>query len=258
MIIEFIGTPGVGKTTLLPTVAEALQERGISALTVVRAARRFTSRTLLGKAVCRLAAPPAREAILWQAFLFLSLLYRLRFIARNPWLVLSVLSSQFRRPAAAGSRERKVLHWFFRTIGDYEFLKSRALPNEALLFDEGFVHRVVQFYASSAEEPNRKRISQYVSLLPRPDYVIFVNAPPEICERRIYQRGIWERLQSKSKQEVTTFVANCGACVKFAVEQICRNGWTVIAVDNSADAPASANRALRRALSLIPLNGQHL
>jgi SAM-dependent methyltransferase len=141
-------------------------------------------------------------------------------------------------------------------IGDYEFLKSRARSNEALLFDEGFIHRVVQFYGSAAEEPNPKRISRYVNLLPKPDYVIFVNAPAEICERRIYERGIWERLQNKSKQEVTTFVANCGTCVKFAVEQICRNGWSVIAVDNSGDAPAPATRALRRALSLVPLNGQ--
>jgi thymidylate kinase len=256
VIIEFIGTPGVGKTTLLPTVVETLQERGVAALTVVDAARPFTARTLLGQAVCRLTPGPTREAILWRAFLFLSFLYRLRFTARNPWLVVSVLGSQFRRPTEAGSRERKVLHWFFRAVGDYEFLKSRARSNEALLFDEGFIHRVVQFYGSAAEEPNPKRISRYVNLLPKPDYVIFVNAPAEICERRIYERGIWERLQNKSKQEVTTFVANCGTCVKFAVEQICRNGWSVIAVDNSGDAPAPATRALRRALSLVPLNGQ--
>lgn len=256
MIIEFIGTPGVGKTTLLPTVVETLRERGVTAFTVVDAARQFTTRTLLGQAVYRLATSPTREAILWRVFLFLSLLYRLRFIVRNPWLVVSVLGSQFRRPAKAYSRDRKVLHWFFRTIGDYEFLRSRTRPNEALLLDEGFVHRVVQFYGSAVEEPNPKRIARYVDLLPKPDYVIFVNAPAETCERRIYKRGIWERLQSKSKQEVTTFVANCGTCVKFAVEQICRNGWTVIAVDNSADAPTPASRALRLALSLVPLNGQ--
>lgn len=256
VIIEFIGTPGVGKSTLLPSAVSVLRERGVAALTVVDAARPFASRTLLGRAVKAVTPAIGRDAILWRVFLFLSLLYRFRFIARHPELIRTVLSFQVHRPAEAGRRERRVLYWFFRTIGDYEFLRSRARPDEALLFDEGFVHRVVQFYASAVEEPSSRRISAYVNLLPKPDYVIFVDAPADVCERRIHARGIWKRLRRQSKQEVARFVSNCRTCVWLAVDQICRRGWTVIAVDNSADAPARASTALRNALNRIPLNGQ--
>ena len=39
MVIEFIGAPGAGKTTLIPTVANICRTRGICARTVVDAAR---------------------------------------------------------------------------------------------------------------------------------------------------------------------------------------------------------------------------
>ncbi len=252
MIVEFIGTPGAGKTTLLPAVTEYLQEQGICARSVVEAARPYAQRTLLGAAVSRLAPPALRRPLLWQVFYHLSALYSIRFCVKHAKLIRQVLGSQKSRPVSADVRERRVLYWFFRLVGYYEFLIAHARPGEALVFDEGFIHRVVQMNVSEVEEPDAAQVLAYVDLLPRPDLVIFPQASPEVCERRIYRRGLWEYFRYKSPPEVLRFIANADLVVSLAVEHVKSKGWTVIEVDNGGDDPMVSEAELRSKLTKLP------
>jgi len=252
MIVEFIGTPGAGKTTLVPAVIDYLQEQGISARTVVEAARPYAQRTLVGAAVSRLAPPSLQRPVLWQIFYHQSLLYRIKFFAKHARLIRQVSDFQKRRPISAEDRQH-VLRWFFHLIGSYEFLKAHVRPDEALVLDEGFIHRVVQMFASDVEEPDPAQILAYVNRLPRPDLVIFPRAPWEVCERRIYQRGLWERFRHKSQAEVSRYVANSHRIVNLTVDTIKSQRWTVIEVDNGRDDLAASKAELRRKLAAIPL-----
>ena len=251
LIIEFIGTPGAGKTTLVPAAIEALQEQGIRARTVVEAARPYAQRTLPGKAVSWLTPPALHRPLLWQVFYSLSLLNRFKFFLKNPRLVRQVLAAQIRRPIPAVERQHG-LHWFLHLTGCYEFLRTQARPDEALIFDEGFIHRVVQLNASDAEEPNPTQILAYVDLIPRPEVVIFVQAPQEVCRQRVYDRGIWQRFRHKSPVEISRYIANSYRVVNLAVNHIKSQGWAVIEIDNGSDDPASSKAELRRALTKIP------
>jgi hypothetical protein len=136
-------------------------------------------------------------------------------------------------------------------VGYYEFLKAHARPTDVLIFDEGFVHRVVQLFASETEEPDPNRITAYLDLLPRPDAVIFPYASWKTCEKRVYDRGIWERFRPKRPAEVSRFIANSHAIVNLAVAHLETTGWTVIAVDNEGDDPVVSKTALQRELSSL-------
>ena len=248
MIIEFIGTPGAGKTTLLPVVIDYFDGLGFRTYTVVQAARPFAERTLLGKAISRLAPAGLRQPLLWQVFYHLSKLYRLKFITKNWELIRSVLRYQKTRPISGQDREH-VLTWFIHLVGYYEFLSSRLEPNEALILDEGFIHRVVQLFASEVEEPDPDHISAYINLLPKPDLVVFPSAPKEMCEKRVYARGVWERFRLKSPAEISRYIANSHEVVNLAVDCIKNKGWVVLDVDNGDEDPAKAKAELHRELS---------
>lgn len=248
MIVEFIGTPGAGKTTMLPVVTAYCAEHGIRARTVVDAARPYARRTLPGAVIDRIIPARLRRPLLWQAFYQVSTLYRLRFCMRQRRLIGHVLRAQLRRPIPIEER-RHALGWFFVLSGQYEFLKSRAYPSEWLLFDEGFVHRAVQMHASDRETPDSARIAAYVDLLPRPDLVIAVRAPWELCVERIYRRGLWQRFRHKSRTQIERFVANAAQIVDLAVERISDRGWPLITIDNTGDTPACAARELRAKLT---------
>jgi len=257
MVIEFIGAPGAGKTTLIPTVADVCRTRGICARTVVDAARPSAQRTWAGQAVARFAPQTWRRPLLWQVFYHLSAWSRFAFCARHPRLIGSVLTTQLRRPIPAETR-RHAWHWFIHLTGYYQFLLAQARDDEALILDEGFTHRVVQMYASHLETPDSDRIAAYVDLIPRPDLVIAVHAPWEVCLERIYQRGLWERFQRYSPDEVAAFVRNAHRIVNLTIDYIRGAGWTLLEVDNGGGDPVLAQQRLRAGLeTLMPALTPH-
>jgi thymidylate kinase len=246
MIVELIGPPGAGKTTLLPTVIEIFREMDMRAFTVVDAARPFARRTLLGRVVQRLPLSRWRPKVLWQIFSRLSLLNRLKFIRKHPNLIWQVKKSQSRRPLGSDVRKRKVLYWFFRLIGYYELLTAYIKPDEVVVFDEGFLHRVVQLFSSSVEEPSKNLIVGYIDLLPPPDIIVLIQASPEVCEKRIYKRGLWERLSHKNQDEISHFVVNAHMAINLAITHCRHKGWTIIEVNNDQNDLNIAQETLRR------------
>lgn len=247
MIIEFLGTPGAGKTTLLAVAADCLNERGYCARSVVDAARPITARTLAGRPIARLAPDRWRRPLLWQLFYAATEAERVRFLAGHPDLMWRVWRYQYRRPLSAADRHH-VLRWFNHQTGVYEFLRRRTGPADVFLFDEGFIHRVVQLFASEHEEPDERAIHAYVARLPRPDLVIYPTAPLESCLRRVHDRGLWERFAVKTSEQTARFLAAAAQAVTLAAAAARERGWLLIEVDNGGDSAAAALR-LRRALA---------
>lgn len=235
MIVEFIGTPGAGKTTLLPTVTTFFNERGYRAYSILEAARPFARRTLPGKLISRLAPAHWQRPLLWQLFYYLSNLYRLKFMFNHRQLVWMVYRFQRQRPISDADRHH-VLYWFFHLLGRYEFLKRYARPDEVIVIDEGFAHRVVQLYASGNEEPALAHLRDYVNLIPQPDLILFPVVAADVCEARVNQRGIWERFAGRSAAELSRYFANAGCVVEFAVREMKGKGWLVVEVDNEGEA----------------------
>lgn len=250
MIVEFIGAPGAGKTTLLSVVAERLAVNNLQAYDVVGAARLFAGRTLPGRIVQRLAPPFWRHQLLWQVFYRSSQLSRRRFRTKHPELLNLVEESQRDRPVAAAARQRRVTYWYDRHIGYYQFLHDQIRPGETLLFDEGFLHRVVQLFTSIIEAPTRNQIAAYVDLLPRPDLVVYTCASRETCEQRIYDRGLRLPWQDSSPAEISQFVTNAHRAVLLAVARARHNGWNIVEVDNDRDDMEINKVALSRQIEL--------
>lgn len=237
---------------LMPVVIEYLHDQGYEAYSILQAARPFAKRTVLGKIVHRLASPRLHQPLLWQVFYHLSTLYRLKFYAKHPRLIRQVMAYQRRRSVPAEDR-RYALHWFFHLVGYYEFLQAHAGPDEVLILDEGFIHRVVQLHASEVAQPDPAEVLAYVDLLPQPDLVITPRAPLEVCLERIYCRGLWERFSQKSPQAVSRFMGNADQVVNLAVDHIRNRGWNVIEVDNSSASPGPSQAELKRKLSMLSL-----
>ncbi|MAT97545.1 MAG: hypothetical protein CL608_10420 [Anaerolineaceae bacterium] len=256
MIIEFIGAPGAGKTTLLPAVAHFFESRGCRAYTVVGAARPFACRTIAGKLVQWLAPAVLKRPLLWRVFYLHSVGHRLSFIAQRPGLVRQMLASQRGRPAAADTQQRQVLPWLFRHMGYHKFLHHHARHDEVLLFDEGFSHRVVQLFTSSAEKPDSTQIAAYINRLPPPDLLIHVQASAAVCERRIYERGLWQRAQHKEPAEIAQFVCHAHEAVELAVAHARHKQWQVLQVANDGVDLTAVQTNLHQQLAQISLGRQ--
>jgi len=252
MIVEFFGTPGAGKTTLMKAAREILEEEGLCAYSVVEAARPFAQRTFLGRAVNSLSPARFRRQLLWQVFYYTSLAHRLKFLGKHQELLKYVSDSQKRRPVEADLRSRRVLYWFHHLVGYYEFLNARAQAGEALIFDDGFVHRAVHLHASIVETPDPAQIRAYMDLIPQPDILIVPCTPLDVCEERIMQRGVWKHFRDKSQEELRQYLNNSSQVVNSAIEYIKSRGWNVIEVDNSTNNAEITYAQLRNKLMNTP------
>lgn len=231
MIVEMLGSPGAGKTSLIPAAREFFSRQGLKAYNVVEAARPLAARTPLGRLACRWLPEPLKGFILWQIFYAYSRRYRPIFRRHYPQLIDSVLRYQCERPISAYDR-RHVMRWFLHLTGAYAFLRTHLKPSEVLIIDEGFVHRVVQLFASEHEEPDVQREMDYLDQIPRPDLVIYVSTPAEVAVRRVFSRGLWERFQRKSQADTLRFLAASQTAVQRAAGYLASKNWPLLQIDN--------------------------
>lgn len=257
MIVEFLGAPGAGKTTLLPYVANFYRAQGRAAYTIVEAARPFAGRTLWGQAVLKAAPDRWQQPLLWQVFYQLSRLHRYGYFWRNRRFIAGVRRFQRQRPLSPADRHH-VWYWFYHHAGYAAFLQSRARADEVLLYDEGFVHRVVQLFASEAEAPPEVAIGVYLDQLPRPDVVVVPLASAEVCAQRVYERGLWPRFAAKPAAETARYLANARVVVELALRHIQQRGWPVITVNNDGVTTAAAGAELRQKLAALPARAARL
>jgi len=248
MIIEFLGTSGVGKSTLIPVLIEFLRDDGLPAMTAIEAIHFYMRKTCVGRLVCCLMPPALQGPILWRVFSWFILKFSIaKFAMENPRLTSYVVESQLHRPIPRRHRWL-ILRLFFQMAGWYQFLKYRLQQNEALILDEGFVHRATHMFVSESEPLYAEQIVSYLKWIPRSDLVIWVQAPLDTCLARIHSRGIQARLRNLGTSDVTRLLANAEQVVSIAAQYLSDTGYNIIQVENNSDLTTSTGE-LRRQLS---------
>ncbi len=254
MIVELAGAPGSGKTTLLPEVAAGVGDAGFHASTIEELAPVLASRTALGKVVATVVpAAGLRRRGLWAVYRALRLWHAVRFAISNRSLVGAVARSQRGRPARAEVRERRVLHWYVRAMGARRLADVYTNDDEAVIFDEGLTHRVVQLFTSAVESADDDAVAGYIARLPVPDLLVFVSAPQALCKRRVVDRGLWERFDHKPErqavEEVEAFVGHAWKAVDRAVRDAKVLDWPVATIDNSTTGAGESREVVARRLA---------
>jgi thymidylate kinase len=251
LVVEFIGIPGAGKTTLSVELVGLLHARNMAASTVVQAAREHARRTPLGRWISHLDSPRLQRALLWQLFYAYGLGNASKFAHERPMLTRHVVGSQLRRRLAVAGRVH-VLWWYFQLTGRYRFLTDTAQAREVFVIDDGFLHRSIHLYATAVGEPDSRAVAAYVDLLPAPDVVVFTVADRETCEERVRQRGVWQHTRRLRHDTLSTYLANAECVADIAVQRARQRGWRVVAVNNADRALERVRRDLERALDQEP------
>jgi thymidylate kinase len=231
LVIELVGTPGAGKTTIAHELARLLRDPGIRATTIVDAARLHAARTAPGRMIDRLAPRRLKRPLLWWTFYVSATLHGLIFGLERRALSRVVGRTQ-RARAASGPSRRHIVFWFIQLAGRWRFLRSTSRGGEVLINDDGFLHRAVALHASHVEPPDAEAVRAYVALLPQPDLVIHVVAPRELCERRILERGIWRHSRDLDRSQLSRYMANAERAVRLAVGAARDRGWSVVDIDD--------------------------
>lgn len=247
LIVELIGVPGAGKTTTAAELVSMLRRRGVDAATIVDAARPRASMTMPGRMLGIIGSVRLRRLLLWQVFYVTSLLSAPRMLRSRPALLRHAVGTLARRPFHV-ARLRRVLVSFVQLAGRYSLLTRAPCVTQVLVLDDGFLHRSVHIHAFPDREPDDSLVRSYVELVPEPDVVVFARADRELCERRVYERGVWDHARHLTRGQIERYLANSERVANLAVRHAEERGWHVVSIDTGRDGVDGLREELRREL----------
>lgn len=230
-LIEFIGLPGSGKSTIAAILGRELESSSISPLTVPEAGRTLARRSWLGSKLPGHSSPWG-DKMAWKLFEIERLTRGIAFLLRRPIFSARLFMHQVKRPPAA-RRGRRVVHWWIRAAGARSLLMARRLEGEVIVLDEGLCHRVVQLFSSADEAPDPTEVVRYADGIPLPDVLIHVVAPVDVSCRRVLERGVWERMANDDEGRVSDYLASADLAISHFLSSEPLEGVCVVDVDNS-------------------------
>lgn len=192
MIVEFIGSTGAGKTTLISEVRRRLDKQ-----VEVRSAYEQVIAPFVSFGLRGVSNSSVRNLIQE----VLSLPYFLASLGRNRRFVTYALQ-MLKRQARFSIFTLNNLRSLERKVGVHEMLRRRdAKP--VVLVDEGTLLAAHNIFVFSREEYSPEEISGFARLVPLPDLVVYVKAPLEsLVQRSLLRRDPPREMRSREPEKV--------------------------------------------------------
>ena len=250
-VIEFVGVPGSGKTSLADQLVERLETAGFDVATITSLARRRAAATTVGKIILTIAPRRLHSTLLWWVFYALGTGSGIGLCQRDPRLARLVVTSQRHRPLSVRTRAH-ILYWFFQLAGRYRVLVDSSIGAQVLVIDDGFVHRAVHLHASHLRGPDTRSVVSYLELIPVPDLLVHVDTDTQICLERVVARGVWAHSRHLAQTELSEYLGAAAAVVGTASEAMRTRGATVVEVSGTVDPAVTSGELCARVLTDLP------
>ncbi len=200
MQIELMGCTSAGKSTLFRGMLEACRSRGVDASLgddfVLRQAGLGRLKSHLGR------------TLLVDLFSFFGCLLAWRHNRRLYLLIICIL---WHLPTTVGRFEKlNIARNTFKRIGIHEIVRRRASSTQCILLDEGTLHTAHHIFVHVSVEPDPRKLSAMVRLLPLPDVAVYVQQDEAVLMERTLLRG-HKRISHGSYSNAERFVKHAVA-----------------------------------------------
>lgn len=188
MIIEFMGLPGSGKTTLQKHTADILQEMNYNVFMPDahwKEEREYFRLSFQGAPSNRLKYSfyLARNVLLKAPTLLTYINEQKHFVR--------VVVGQIHQFSHTLKYKALLAKYFLIDFFQYSlFERNPKIASDMILIDEGFIQHVYTLYTNRRKNIDCEALKQYLSYVPIPHLLFFVKTDPDLCYTRMEQRGI--------------------------------------------------------------------
>ena len=239
-VVEFLGVPGAGKSTIADALSEAVP--GAVALgDAVRDSIRRGGDDPVTRIAARLTRSP--NSRLWSAAYARStdrLSALIRFASARPDFLEGVLVAQ-RERSERDIRPDLVLGWIVNLMARYQLATEHG-GVAWLVVDEGFAQRAVALLAAGRDQSDEPALKAYLDASPQPDVLVVVESSLEVCAARLDRRGWSERLIGADKTARQAFLEECAQLVSLIRTRSAEGDLEVISVSGEEPVTNSVSR----------------
>jgi len=209
--IEFIGLPGVGKTTLSKGVVKFLQRKlPVTVLTPEKAsfyvAKDHCEMSLRKILLCLPETLGQRLFNLLGGRTFWQQEFIIAYILENHKLLQTILDAP-RLNKPSDHEFKVVFNGLLQSGGLFTCLKQNSKNDWWILFDEGMIQKSMMF-VSSHGTVTQEVVEQFLSQLILPDVIVNLHIDKNTCIERMVGRskGVTSRLRTHSREQIEAFL----------------------------------------------------
>ncbi|MSM38719.1 MAG: hypothetical protein GJT30_03735 [Geobacter sp.] len=209
--IEFVGIPGVGKSTLSQGVVKYIYGKSRNSILTSEKALFYAAKENCDISLRRILRI-LPQAIGYRLFntvggrTYWQQEYILDFILENHCLLKTILDSSIKN-ILSYAEQKAVINAFLHAGGLQLCLEKSSRLDDWILFDEGILQKSMMFVSPNGLV-NKEELVQYLSLLTLPDVVVCLHIDSDKCLQRMNGRtkGYTSRLKNQSKEQVDAFL----------------------------------------------------
>ncbi len=227
MIIEMVGTQGVGKSTLTNELLKSFSHNKLVLLSsqeaVTLAKRRWQKKRSISVFLNQL----------WKIYLLLLLC---RYALFHFSYTVSILIYQINRPIKLHFKCLIIKQMLSRWV-QYEIFNLHLQNSEIVLIDGGSLHFCVSLFVSEHEYPAIKKFKKIFSLTPKIDFTIFLAVPfvKSTAREKLRKRKSPVRTRGLDDALKKQFLQNQHQLLQLAIELAMYNGWEIKYFENSGN-----------------------
>lgn len=237
-IIEFTGIPGSGKSTVLPIVQYYLKTNGYQVYNSDDIIRSIDLGYFRNKSL-RLLLNPLLNLLPKKIYTNMYICsktrqrYQINYILNNIDFIRYVVKLTNSRPIPK-SHKALILYRFIYLAELYQIAIETLGNNSILIFDEGYIHKVVSFFVSNEEKETKyTEIEKYLSFIPYIDLLVSVRTNQDLCNKRIKKRKLPRRLEGKTDVEISDYLTRSNAIINYTIKFLSKKKINMIEIDNN-------------------------
>lgn len=239
MIIEFVGLPGSGKSTLKKILLSDTLTFDHRYLSTEEAY--YDTVRQCGDKLTRLCLKslPRKQGIRLAQFWMGRSLFQTHctneFLARHGRSLEAFLASSLYEKMSVTDRQRVVGN-LLDTGSLWSMLQHRHLQDGVrFVFEEGFIQKSLMFVdVKHGLLDDEKSLARYFESIPKPESIIYLRTPVELSYSRMCARpdGLTNRLQHASQDEIFKFLEFTRTHLDNSIRRMQQYGCRVIDIDN--------------------------
>ena len=254
-ILELVGLPGSGKTTL-SKLQNSRHKFNSTSILSSNQARYLAVKELLIKSDPRYKILRLIPKILLSRFIFS--IYKYKGLDDMLFCNSIKLNNNFYKYINSlpyeifkDSRQRSILNkWTKELFTDYHLIKNYTPGNKIVIFDEGFMNRILSFFGYNENKNNPKLVQDYIRFAPIPDLVHFLECKPIHAFARINERGLPQRMKCLTKEEIIAILNRCNEQINL-IKYILRKKKIIFNTTDTSFKKEDVKLAFRNYLSEI-------